>query len=97
MTLDHDATFSTVEFHRLSVAAENPYEPGQEQLLGRIPRMDKDYLRTIETETLSEVAESVRSLSQNMSELTSYTRLIGLVVVGTLLAVVGFGLAALLA
>lgn len=96
LTLDHMATFCTVEFHRLAMAAQAPYEAGQEQRLGRIPRVDKDYLRTIETETLSEVAQSVRALSQNVGALTTYTKLMGLVVVGTLLAVFGFGLAALL-
>ena len=96
LALDYEATFCTVEFHRLSVPAEKPYEPGEEQRLGRIPRVDKDYLRTIETETLSEVAESVRALSQNVGTLTGYSKVIGAIAVGTLLAVVGFGLAALL-
>lgn len=96
LTLDYEATFATVEFHRLNTPSKSPYQPQQEQLIGHTPRVDKDYLRTIETETLSELAESVRTLSQNMSVLTSYSKLIGGLALGTLLAVVGFGLAALL-
>ena len=96
LTLDYEATFCTVEFHRLASAVKKPYVAGQEQRIGRIPRVDKDYLRTIETETLSELAESVRALSQNVSALTTYSKLIGGLVLGTFLAVIAFGLAALL-
>lgn len=96
LILDYDATFSTVEFHRLAVAAENPYEPGPEQKIGRIPRVDKDYLRTIETETLSEIGESVRALSQNVGALTSNIKIIGGIAIVTFGAVIAFGLAAVL-
>jgi len=97
LTLDYEATFATVEFHRLAVASVKPYQPGPEQLIGHIPRMDKDYLRTIETETLSELAQNVRTLSQNVGDLTTYSKIIGALTIGVLLTVVGFGLAALLA
>ena len=94
--MDYQATFATVEFHRLAVAAEKPYEPGKEQLIGHTPRVDKDYLRTIETETLSELAQNIRTLSQNVGDLTTYSKVIGALTIGTLITVVGFGLAALL-
>jgi dCTP deaminase len=96
LTLDYQAAFCTVEFHHLSAAAEEPYHPNEEQRRGAIPNVDKDYLRMIETESLSEVAESVRTLSQNVGVLNSTVKITAALTIGTLLAVVAFGLAVLL-
>ena len=70
LTLDYLSSFCTVEFHQLSSPVEKPYEGSMEQIKGEIPRVDKDYLRTIETQSLSELAESLRSLTVNVSTLT---------------------------
>jgi len=70
LVLDHLTPFCTVEFHRLSRPAEQVYRSGEEQRLGRIPAADKDYLRTLETQTLSDMSSAVRGLSVNVQELT---------------------------
>jgi hypothetical protein len=49
---------------------EKPFVSGSEQKEGKIPRVDKDYLRTLETESLSEMAESMRQLTQNVASLS---------------------------
>ncbi len=49
------------------------FRAGEEQRAGEIPRVDKDHLRTLETQTLSEMSESVRGLSENVSTLTTVT------------------------
>lgn len=67
LTLDHLSSFCTVEFHQLSGPVEKPYEGSIEQTKGEIPRVDKDYLRTIETQSLSEIAENLRTLTINVS------------------------------
>jgi hypothetical protein len=54
----------------LAKSVEKPFVPGSEQKEGKIPRVDKDYLRTLETETLSEMAESMRQLTQNVASLS---------------------------
>jgi len=74
LTLEYLAPFCTVEFLRLARAAENPFKPGPEQKMGNIPRADKDYLRTLETQSLSEMSESLRKLTVDVSSLTQDTK-----------------------
>jgi deoxycytidine triphosphate deaminase len=69
-TLDYLAPFCTVEFHQLSQPVDRPFVPGDEQKAGRIPRADKDYLRTLETQSLSELGQSLRTLTQDVAGLT---------------------------
>jgi len=69
LTLEYLAPFCTVEFHQLAKAAENPFIPGSEQKEGYIPRADKDYLRTLETRSLSELSESLRELAVSVASL----------------------------
>jgi len=75
LTLEYLAPFCTVEFHRLVRPVERPFLPGQEQKEGKIPRADKDYLRTLETQSLSEMAESLRQLTQNVASLSHSVRI----------------------
>lgn len=72
-TIDFKEPFSTVEFHQLPEPVENPYETNPSQQSEVIPKEDKDYLRTLETESLSEMSQSVRQLSENMNTLTTIT------------------------
>jgi len=74
LTLDYLAPFCTVEFHRLAGPVKKPYISGEEQKRGEIPRADKDYLRTLETQTLSEMSSSIRTLSISVGDLTTTTR-----------------------
>lgn len=69
LVLDYEAPFVTVEFHRLSAAVEQPYVSGEEQIKGEIPRVDKDYLRTLETQSLSDLANDVRKLTVSVGKM----------------------------
>jgi len=70
LTLEYLAPFCTVEFHQLARPVVKPFIPGSEQVEGYIPRADKDYLRTLETKSLSEMSESLRELSVNVSTMS---------------------------
>jgi len=76
ITLDYLAPFCTVEFHQLSRAVEKPFISGDEQRQGYIPRADKDYLRTLETQSLSDMSESLRKLTVDVSSLASSIKII---------------------
>jgi dCTP deaminase len=70
LTLEYLAPFCTVEFHQLAKPAQMPFVPSAEQKEGKIPRIDKGYLRTLETESLSELAQSIRQMTQNVVSLS---------------------------
>jgi dCTP deaminase len=70
LTLEYLAPFCTVEFHQLAKPAQMPFVSGAEQKEGKIPRVDKGYLRTLETESLSELAQSIRQMTQNVASLS---------------------------
>lgn len=90
ITIEHGDSFCTVEFHQLSTEVEKPYESSQEQKGGEIPRIDKDYLRTIETQSLSELADNMRTLTINVSALTkTVNRFVLPLLVGTFLTIIG--------
>ena len=92
LTLDYLAPFCTVEFHQLAQPVEKPFVPGDEQKAGQIPRADKDYLRTLETESLSEMSESLRKLTVDVGSLAGSVRVLQWVIpiiVAVGMAVVG--------
>ena len=89
ITLDYQGSICTIDFYRLAAPASEGFRSGEEQKDGRIPKVDKDYLRTLETETLSEMSESVRRLSENVSTLTTVTyRFVVPILVGIFIAVI---------
>ncbi|MGO8866129.1 MAG: dCTP deaminase domain-containing protein [Alphaproteobacteria bacterium] len=93
LTLDYEAPFLTVEFHRLSHPATKRLKGGAEQRSGHIPRIDKDYLRTLETQSLSDVSEELRKLAVNVGEMEKWFKYFyAPVLLIILAAVVGFGL-----
>jgi len=71
ITLDYLDRFCTVEFHKLNKPVETEYHGIEEQRKGRLPQADKDFLRTLEVESLSDLSESVRRLTENVSTLTT--------------------------
>lgn len=73
ISLDYLNSICTVEFHRLSKPVEVPFsrQDLRAQKLGTIPKVDRDYLKTLETQSLSEVSESVRQLSMDVSHMAS--------------------------
>lgn len=70
--IDYMDPLCTIEIHRLAMPAERPYE-GQyagEQATPSIPRADKDYLRTIETMSVSDLTQALLTLSRNVQNLS---------------------------
>lgn len=92
LTLEYQAPFCTVEFHQLARPAQQPFVPGEEQKEGHIPRADKDYLRTLETQSLSEMAESLRNLTVTVASLANSVKWFE-AIVGIGMAGIGIGLA----
>jgi len=89
ITLDYQGSICTIDFYRLAAPASEGFQSGDEQREGMIPKVDKDYLRTLETETLSEMSESVRRLSENVSTLTTITyKIVVPILVGIFIAVI---------
>jgi len=90
LTLDYLNSFCTIEFHQLSGPVEKPYSNSSEQKKGDIPRVDKDYLRTIETQSLSELSKNMRTLTLSVASLTRTIHWFLLpLVLGTFLAILG--------
>jgi hypothetical protein len=73
ITIDYESPICTVDSYGLAVPASEGFQAGDEQIAGEMPKVDRDYLRTLETQTLSEMSESVRHLSENVSTLTTVT------------------------
>ena len=93
LTLEYLAPFCTVEFHKLARPVQTPFRSNDEQKQGHIPRADKDYLRTLETQSLSEMSESLRKLTVDVGSLAHSVKtlqwLIPLIV-ATGIAIIGF-------
>lgn len=94
LTLDYESPFLTVEFHRLAHAVgKQKIISGDELIKGQIPRIDKDYLRTLETQSLSDVAEELRNLASNVGAMQSQLKIFYAPVMFLILAaVIGFGI-----
>jgi len=91
ISLDYMSPLCTVEFHKLSKAVDAPFDRADvsEQQRGYIPKADRDYLKHLETQSLSEMSESVRRLSENVATLTkTVNKVIIPITVGILIAVV---------
>ncbi len=73
LTLDYKDRFATIEFHRLSRPSEKPHHGIEEQKHGHIPKVDRDYLRQLETASLSDLTKNMISLSQSVHTLTTIT------------------------
>lgn len=74
--LSHEEPIATLELHRLSHPAATPYAgvyAGQ-QTKPVIPRADADYLRTIETLSVSDLTHALLGLSDNVSTLSRDVR-----------------------
>lgn len=76
ITLDFKDPLCTIELHRLTQEAGQIYDGRYmaEQREGRIPREDKDYLRTIETMSVSDLTEALLTLSRNIETLSSQVK-----------------------
>jgi len=87
VSLEYLNSICTIEFYRLAKPVEKPFSRTElgEQKEGRIPRMDREYLRTLETQSLSEMSQAVKQLSINVDRLTSYGKIgigLGVTIIG---------------
>ena len=76
LTLDYGDHLCTIEIHRLNRAANKDYSGLYmgEQREGKIPSADKDYLRTIETMSVSDLTNALIDLSRNVGDLGKWVR-----------------------
>ncbi len=76
ITLDYKDKLCTIEIHKLNRPVEKPYRGKfmAEQREGRIPVSDKDYLRTIETMSVSDLTKALIDLSQNVGSLGNWVK-----------------------
>ena len=76
LTLDYRDHLCTIEIHRLNRAAGKDYSGlyMAEQREGKIPSADKDYLRTIETMSVSDLTNALIDLSRNVGDLGKWVR-----------------------
>ena len=90
LTLDYGDHLCTIEIHRLNRAADKDYSGlyMAEQREGRIPSADKDYLRTIETMSVSDLTNALIDLSRNVGDLGKWVRGFWIVIVLALLSIV---------
>lgn len=96
LTLDYLTPFCTIEFHRLSGPVEKPYANSLEQKRGEIPRVDKDYLRTIETQSLSELSDNLRTLTLSVTALSrTMNRFVVPILLGIAITIFGAALKAI--
>jgi len=72
ITLEYEDDLCTIELHRLNEAVPKRIPSGYmtEQREGRIPRSDRDYLRTIETMSVSDLTQALLRLSTNVEGLS---------------------------
>lgn len=76
LTLDYKDHLCTIEIHRLNREANKDYSGLyiSEQKEGKIPSADKDYLRTIETMSVSDLTKALIELSRNVSDVGKWVR-----------------------
>lgn len=69
--IEYGDPICTIEIHKLNKPSSKPYSGPhtKDQKDGKIPSMDKDYLRTIETLSITDLTQSLMRLSDNMDSL----------------------------
>jgi deoxycytidine triphosphate deaminase len=76
LTIDYRDTICTIEIHRLNREAGKTYDGVYmaEQREGRIPTADKDYLRTIETMSVTDLTKALIDLSSSVENTNKWVR-----------------------
>ena len=76
ITLDYGDFLCTIEIHRLNREAGKSYEGPYmaEQRKGRIPTADKDYLRTIETMSVTDLTRALIDLSSSIESIGKWVQ-----------------------
>jgi dCTP deaminase len=75
--LEYRQPICTVQFFRLSQAATRRIQPDPDLVAGRLPRVDKDYFRELETQSLSQVAQELKHLTRSVAQLTENVDTLG--------------------
>lgn len=76
ITLDYGDDICMIEFHRLAGMAAKAPPVNEDLAKGRIPEADKQFLRTMETTSLSTLASEMRTMSLNVSALAKQNKII---------------------
>lgn len=73
IVLEYGEKICSVQFFQLPAPVEKVYDPSRSPELrdGRLPRVEKDYFRDLEVQSLTEVQQELRQLTQNVSMLTT--------------------------
>lgn len=92
IVLDYLSPLIVIEFHQLARVPNITAKKNPEQRKGLLPQMDKDFLRTLEAQSLSELGKEIRTLTISVGGLDKDMKAlkwvmgVGLVVIGLLIA-----------
>jgi len=90
ISIDYQDEICTVEFHQLAKEAEKGIAPNPDLREGRIPSIDKAFLRELETLSLSELSTNMQSLSKAVTTATRIGYALALpLLVATFLGILG--------
>ncbi|HTV62708.1 MAG TPA: hypothetical protein VMH30_09080 [Verrucomicrobiae bacterium] len=59
------------EFYKLNHAATRPSPRNEDLIQGKIPETDRQFLRTLETTSLSDLSKDMRTMSQSVAQLAN--------------------------
>lgn len=88
ISVDYLDEICTIEFHQLAKMAEKGIAPNPDLKEGRIPSIDKAFLRELETLSLSELSTNMQTLSKTVATATK----VGYIVALPLLIAIFFGI-----
>jgi len=71
IVLDYKSQIINIEFHKLQTTPTKFAIGNDDQKRGNLPIYDKEYLRRLEGESLSSVSKDLRTLTQNVIQLTN--------------------------
>lgn len=69
ISIDYMVDILAIEFHQLNVAPTLTAKNNPDQKAGRIPSIDKEFIRRMETQSLSELGRDVRHLTQSVARI----------------------------
>jgi len=94
ITIDYQDDICSIEIHRLNIEPDKVYSGSykEDQREGKIPKQDKDYLRTIETMSVSELTGALVNMSRSVGELSRSMRYFWIPVSLTFLAAIAAAL-----
>ena len=85
--MEHLGDLCSVQFFKLSAPAEKEIRAYPDLDRGEIPKMDKEYLYSLETKSLTSLGQDVRSLTQVVGGLASEFKNLKLIVLAVIIPV----------